>query len=77
MSIKNISDFDNQETIAKLLWKIRMICIKLGAECWLVVGFLKLIFVILSFSFFVRFFVWFRPRNPPGLIKAVKSLSLS
>ena len=33
MSIKNISDFDNQETIAKLLWKIRMIRIKLGAEC--------------------------------------------
>ena len=33
MSIKNISDFDNQETIAKLLWKIRMIRIKLGAKC--------------------------------------------
>ena len=33
MSIKNISDFDNQETIAKLLWKIRMIRIKLGVEC--------------------------------------------
>ena len=33
MSIKNISEFDNQETIAKLLWKIRMIRIKLGAEC--------------------------------------------
>ena len=33
MSIKNISDFDNQETIAKLLWKIIMIRIKLGAEC--------------------------------------------
>ena len=45
MSIKNISDFNNQETIAKLLWNIIMIRI------------------------------WFRPRNPPGLIKAVKSLS--
>ena len=33
MSIKNISEFDNQETIAKLLWKIRMIRIKLGAVC--------------------------------------------
>ena len=33
MRIKNISDFDNQETIAKLLWKIIMIRIKLGAEC--------------------------------------------
>ena len=33
MSVKNISDFDNQESIAKLLWKIRMIRIKLGAEC--------------------------------------------
>ena len=33
MSIKNISDSDNQETIAKLLWKIRMTRIKLGAEC--------------------------------------------
>ena len=27
MSIKNISEFDNQETIAKLLWKIRIIII--------------------------------------------------
>ena len=44
MSIKNISDFDNQETIAKLLWKITMIRIKLGAECGLVLCFLKLIF---------------------------------
>ena len=33
LSIKNISEFDNQETIAKLLWKIRIIRIKLGAEC--------------------------------------------
>ena len=33
MSIKNISEFDNQETIAKLLWKIRLIRIKLGVEC--------------------------------------------
>ena len=33
MSMKNISDFNNQETIAKLLWNIRMIRIKLGAEC--------------------------------------------
>ena len=33
MSIKNISEFDNQETITKLLWKIRMIRINLGAEC--------------------------------------------
>ena len=33
MSIKNISDFNNQETIAKLLWNIVMIRIKLGAEC--------------------------------------------
>ena len=33
MSIKNVSEFDNQETIAKLLRKIRMIRIKLGAEC--------------------------------------------
>ena len=32
MSVKNISDFDNQESIAKLLWKIRMIRIKLGAN---------------------------------------------
>ena len=46
MSIKNISDFDNQETIAKLLWKIRMIRIKLGADC-LIMGALKLVFVIL------------------------------
>ena len=50
MSIKNISDFDNQETIAKLLWKIRMIRIKLGADC-LILGALKLVFVIL-FLFF-------------------------
>ena len=74
MSIKNISDFDNQETIAKLLWKIRMIRIKLGADC-LIMGALKLVFVIL-FLFYFYFFVWLRPRNPPGLIKAVKSLSL-
>ena len=30
MSIKNISGFNNQETIVKLLWNIIMI---LGAEC--------------------------------------------
>ena len=35
----------------------------------------KLVFVILYFLFFCYFFVWLRPRNPPGLIKAVKSLS--
>ena len=35
-----------------------------------------LVFVII-FLFFIYFFVWLRPRNPPGLIKAVKSLSLS
>ena len=34
--VLRISDFDNQESIAKLLWKIRMIRINLGAECWLV-----------------------------------------
>ena len=33
MSMKNISDFNNQETIAELLWNIIMIRIKLGAEC--------------------------------------------
>ena len=33
MNIKNISDYDNQETIAKLLWNIRMTRIKLGVEC--------------------------------------------
>ena len=33
MSMKSISDFNNQETIAKLLWNIIMIRIKLGAEC--------------------------------------------
>ena len=33
VSIKNISEFDNQETIGKLLWKTRMIRIKLCAEC--------------------------------------------
>ena len=30
MNLKNISDCDNQETIAKLLWDIRMTRIKLG-----------------------------------------------
>ena len=39
-------------------------------------GALKIVFVIL-FYFLFYFFVWLRPRNPPGLIKAVKSLSLS
>ena len=39
-------------------------------------GALKLVFVIL-FLFYFYFFVWLRPRNPPGLIKAVKSLSLT
>ena len=43
----------------------------LSADC-LIMGALKLVFVILFFFFF---FFWLRPRNPPGLIKAVKSLS--
>ena len=30
MNMKNISDYDNQETIAQLLWNITMIRIKLG-----------------------------------------------
>ena len=33
MNMKNISDYDNQETIAQLLWNIRMTRIKLGVEC--------------------------------------------
>ena len=33
MNMKNISDYDNQETIAQLLWDIRMTRIKLGVEC--------------------------------------------
>ena len=39
--------------------------------------YLDIIFVILYYKFFFKVFVWLRPRNPPGLIKAVKSLSLS
>ena len=33
MNMKNISDYDNQETIAQLLWNIRMTRIRLGVEC--------------------------------------------
>ena len=33
MNMKNISDYDNQETIAQLLWDIIMTRIKLGVEC--------------------------------------------
>ena len=33
MNMKNISDSDNQETIAKLLWNIIMTRIRLGVEC--------------------------------------------
>ena len=29
MNIKNISKFDNQETVVQFLWDIRMICINL------------------------------------------------
>ena len=32
-NMKNISDYDNQETIAQLLWNIIMTRIKLGVEC--------------------------------------------
>ena len=39
----------------------------------MIVGVFTLIFVIFFYFFLV--FVRFRPRNPPGLIKAVKSLS--
>ena len=33
MNMNNISDYDNQETIAQLLLDIRMTHIKLGVEC--------------------------------------------
>ena len=33
MNMKNISDSDNQDTIAQLLWDIRRTRIKLGVEC--------------------------------------------
>ena len=33
INMKNISDYDNQETIAQLLWNIRMTRIRLGVEC--------------------------------------------
>ena len=33
MNMKNISDYDNQETIAQQLWNIRMTRIILGIEC--------------------------------------------
>ena len=33
MNMKNISDYDNQETIAQLLWNIIMTRIRLGVEC--------------------------------------------
>ena len=33
MNMRNISDYGNQETIAQLLWNIRMTRIKLGVEC--------------------------------------------
>ena len=33
MNMRNISDYGNQETIAKILWNIRMTHIKLGVEC--------------------------------------------
>ena len=35
INMKNISDYDNQETIAQLLWNIRMTRIRLGVECWM------------------------------------------
>ena len=33
MNMKNISDYENQETIAKFLWDIRITRIKLGVDC--------------------------------------------
>ena len=33
MNMRNISDYGNQETIALILWNIRMTRIKLGVEC--------------------------------------------
>ena len=33
INMKNISDYDNQETIAQLLWNIIMTRIRLGVEC--------------------------------------------
>ena len=33
MNMRNISDYGNQETIAQILWNIRMTRIKLGVEC--------------------------------------------
>ena len=32
MNMRNISDYGNQETIAQILWNIRMTRIKLGVE---------------------------------------------
>ena len=32
-NMKNVSDYDHQETTAQLLWNIRMTRIRLGVEC--------------------------------------------
>ena len=57
-NIKNISVFDNQETIVQHLWNIIMIRIKLGSAVFLPFSVVSAVFLLFSVG---QGLGWFRP----------------